>query len=310
MQRDRATYMELLHVCPDSLGHVSFQKKYLSEAARRAITGLLGREVALVLGGGGAKGAAHIGVLEVLERAGIQVDFGLGSSSGCVVGSLWACGYEIHELRERYVRDLGTRKVRFPDWTLPRRGALAKGDVGRKFLLKHIGEMFTFEGRRPFLPVSVDLKRGGDVVVRGCEMWRAAFASQAIPGLLPLVEHDGMILSDGALGNNVPSSQARRFGADFIISVNISPTPEATSFNPKSVGSNLLRAVEVMMHQSTARHVEFTDLEIRPDVFEYGLFDFEHTELFIDLGRQAAQRILPELRLLLERRKSVGKTKH
>ncbi len=305
VERDRATYLELLHVCPESLAHISFNKKYLNETARRTVSGFLGREIALVLGGGGAKGAAHIGVLEVLEREGIAVDLGLGSSSGCVVGSLWAYGYELDELRERYVKDLGNRRVRFPDWTLPLRGSLAKGDVGRKFLLKHIGEMFTFEGRRPFLPVSVDLKQGGDVVVRGCEMWRAAFASQAIPGLLPLVEHDGMILSDGALGNNVPSSQARRFGADFVISVNISPTPAATSFNPKSVGSNMLRAVEVMMHQSTSRHQDFTDVEIRPRVFEYGMFDFEKTELFMELGRRAAEEKLPELRLLLDRRKTI-----
>jgi NTE family protein len=172
-----------------------------------------------------------------------------------------------------------------------------------RFLKILFGRARTFDTRRPFLPVAVDLTGGNDVIVQGCEIWEAIYGSQTIPGMIPLINYNGMYLADGALANNVPASQARHYGAETVIAVNISPTPDATTFDPRKVASNMLRSVEVMMHQTTQRSHEFCDLEIRPEVFEYGLMDFKHAERFMELGREAARAHLPELRLLLAERK-------
>lgn len=167
-----------------------------------------------------------------------------------------------------------------------------------------MGDDRTYDCRWPYLPVAVDMNVGRDVVVAGCEIWRATRASMGIPGLFPMVEHEGRILADGALANNVPASHMRAYGADLIISVNISPRPEHRRFNHRSVISNMFRSTEVMMFQTTSRHKEFTDVEIETNVGAYSMFDFSQTERFIELGREAAAARLPEIRYLLNQQRN------
>lgn len=263
---------------------------------------LFRREVGVVFGGGGAKCPAHIGVMAVLEEEGIPVHMVAGSSSGALIGGLWCHGYGATELEKIYLDFWQYKKQRFPDWVLPFRGHVAGGKPGSRFLLKHMGDSKTYDCKIPFYPVAVDFKRGKDIPLYGITMERAIFGCQSIPGFLPLVPYEDTYLADTALANNVPSSVLASEGAAAIISVNISPSPEGTFRGHSSVPGNILRSSEVMMHQTTSRHVEFTDIEIKPDVGMYGMFDFDKSDVFIKLGREATQKKIPEIRALLEQR--------
>ncbi|MEQ9365113.1 MAG: cyclic nucleotide-binding and patatin-like phospholipase domain-containing protein [Leptospirales bacterium] len=274
----------------------------LPRAAASLAAVLFGMEVGLALGGGGAKCGAHIGVLQVLEEAGIPVHVLSSSSSGSVIAALWAAGYDATEIERLYTAAVLDPRWKFPQWNLPLRGYVARGKHGERFLDAMIGDMRTYDAVRPILPGAVDLKRGRDVTIRGALLKDAVLASQAIPGFLPLVEFDGMQLADCALANNVPASMLKDYGAALILGVNISPAPDQTDFDPTSITSNLLRSVEVMMHQTTSRHREFSDLEVRPAVGRYALTDFSQTREFIRLGREAMQNKLSALRILLARR--------
>lgn len=294
-------FSALKRVCGKCLSVITLKTNRITESAGRLVRAMAGREIALVLGGGGIKSAAHIGVLEVLTAAGVFPDITAGSSSGSFPAALWACGYSPAQAREIYLKHFLKKKPRFPEWTLPLHGHLANAREAKAMLLEIFGDSRTFDCQLPYLPVAVDMNRGSDDIVSGCEIWKSILASQAIPGILPLIEHEGALLADGALANNVPSSLARRYGAGFVISVNVSPTPEMTTFNHRSLAGNILRSAEVMMHQTTARHVEFTNLEIRPAVGAYGLTEYTRTAQIIDLGCRAAEEKLPELRYLLKR---------
>ncbi len=304
-QRNATDFRRLSREVPET--HVApilfhAQPEHLSIAAAGLAAALFGQELGLALGGGGAKCAAHIGVLQVLEEEGIPVHVLSSSSSGSVIAALWAAGHSAAEIEKIYAEAVLSPRWKFPQWTLPLRGSVARGKHGERFLESYLGKRRTYDALRPVLPGAVDLKRGRDVVIRGTTLKAAALASQAIPGFLPLVEHDGMQLADCALANNVPASMLKHYDAGAILGVNISPAPEQTEFDPGSVTSNLLRSVEVMMHQTTSRHLEYSDLEIRPDVGRYALTDFSQTREYIRLGREAMQEKMSGLKLLLARR--------
>ena len=294
-------YAALKSSSGEVLGTITVKLDKTNQMTRTLIRALLGYEIGIAFGGGGAKCAAHTGVLEVLTEAGIYPDSTSGASSGSIVAGLYSFGFPPTEIRKIIVENLSSGKYPFPDWTLPLNGALAKGKSMKRFLRDVFGDAYTFDCLRPYYPLATDLDNGQEIVVKGSEIWRAALGTQSLPGLLPPVEYDGIHLGDGALTNNVPASVLRESGAQFVISVNISPTPGATDFNPKSLGSNLFRSAEVMMHQTTARHRQYTDLEICPDVGRYHITDFKNAEKFVELGRQAAEEKLPELRYLLQK---------
>ena len=295
------TFARLQKSCGPTLSPITFKPDSLERSVRSATRAVLGKEVGLVLGGGGAKGATHFGILDAFEQAGIPIDVIAASSSGNMAAAPWAWGLPTEQAIEAYVEAYGKRKVKYPDWTLPFHGHLTRGNPGKVFLRSLMGDGFTFDCMRAYLPVAVDMNSGQDRVVAGIETWRAAFASMAIPGLLPMVEHGDALFADGALANNVPSSHVRSYGADLIVSVNISPTPEHTKFNRRSVPSNMMRSAEVMMHQTTPRHTKYTDVTIQPPVATYGMFDFAESERFIEIGREAANEKLPEIRYLLRK---------
>ncbi len=167
---------------------------------------------ALVLGGGGARGCAHVGVLAVLEKNGIAVDLVVGTSMGAFVGALWAAGMPLDEL--------GRVVARFPRYHLrPRRSR--PRDV-LEAMQAIIGENTFAFLRRPLVVVATDLRTGQPVMIKDGPVFRAVLASGTIPGFSRAVAWDGMLLADGGIIDSVPVWAAFASGADRVIAVNVS----------------------------------------------------------------------------------------
>ena len=176
--------------------------------------------VGLALGSGSARGWAHIGVIQALTEAGIDIDYIAGTSIGSVVGSVFAAG-NIKALEEVAVR-LDWKQIAYLfDVVLPKSG-LIDGKKVAGFVRNHLREMNIEELPIPFCAVSTDLNTGDEVIIREGDIIEAVRASISIPGIFTPVRNNGRVLVDGGLVNPVPVSVVREMGADFVIAVDLS----------------------------------------------------------------------------------------
>jgi len=177
-------------------------------------------KIGLALGGGSARGWAHIGVIRALNEAGIDIDYIAGTSIGSVVGSVFASG-NIKDLEEVAVR-LDWKQIAYLfDVVLPKSG-LIDGKKVAGFVRNHLRKSNIEELPIPFCAVSTDLDTGHEVVIRKGDIIEAVRASISIPGIFTPVRNNGRILVDGGLVNPVPVSVVREMGADFVIAVDLS----------------------------------------------------------------------------------------
>lgn len=263
----------------------------LNQAAQRS-----GRpKVGLALGGGVVRGCAHIGVLRALQEAAIPVDFLVGTSSGSLVGALYAAGLEWQEL-EQLVTRTGWLDIAEPCW--PKGGFLTSRRM-RSFFDRHIGAR-TFEDLRlPFAAVAADANSGQEVILRQGDLADAVRASTAIPGVFRPVELDGRLLVDGVVVNNVPASVARAMGADLVIAVDVTEYG-FTSGPPRSMGEAVFRAFDIMARQTITASLEWADIVVRPQVGGLGGYSFKSAPAFVRRGYDAAREAVPAILARLE----------
>ena len=179
--------------------------------------------IGLALGGGGARGLAHIGVLKALERANIPVDVLAGTSMGGLIAAFYAAGHSAAEI-EAETLQLGklSQLLNLVDLGLPRRAFLS-GDKLYAFIREKLGPRLTFANLRRLLALTaVDLISGKEIILRDGQVAEAVRATIALPGMLEPVERGGQLLVDGGVLNNVPADLARALGAGVVIAVNVS----------------------------------------------------------------------------------------
>jgi len=187
--------------------------------------------IGLALGGGSARGWAHIGVIRALHDAGIEPDIVCGTSIGALVGAAYVDG-DLDRL-ETWVRSLKLQTVvSFLDFSLS--GGLIKGDKLIGFFRSHFVDRDIHELERPFGVVATDLRRGREVWLREGRVTDAVHASIALPGLFTPVLRDGRWLVDGGLVNPVPVSLCRAMGADVVIAVDLNSDLLGRHLKPKS----------------------------------------------------------------------------
>lgn len=195
--------------------------------------------IGLALGGGSARGWAHIGVIHALKAAGIEPDIVCGTSIGALVGAAYVGG-ELDRL-EDWVRSLRLQTVvSFLDFSL--NGGLIKGDKLIDFFRSHFVDRDIHELERPFGAVATDLQRGREVWLREGSVSEAVRASIALPGLFTPVQHDGGWLVDGGLVNPVPVSLCRAMGADIVIAVDLNSDLLGRHLKPKPAKAMRRRA--------------------------------------------------------------------
>lgn len=175
----------------------------------------------LALSGGGAQGLAHIGVLKVLEEAGIRPDYLAGTSMGGVIAAAYAAGLAPHEI-ERIAADVSETRnlLRLADLSLPQQG-IVRGERILEFFDKHLQGSTFAELKIPLTLIAVDLNTGQEVRLKEGSVAEALRATISIPGLFVPVEHNGMRLVDGGLLNNLPVDAARQMGADVVLGVDV-----------------------------------------------------------------------------------------
>jgi len=182
----------------------------------------LNPKIGLALASGGARGAAHVGVLKVLEREGIKVSAIAGTSIGAVVGGAYAAGASVERMEQEWLKTDLPRVVKSFLPTFPRAG-LSSGGEFRKELHRLLGDIRIEELKVPFAAVATDISTGEAVVLKEGPLYEALRASASIPGIFHPVRWNGRLLVDGGLVEPLPVRICRGLGADFVIGVDIVP---------------------------------------------------------------------------------------
>jgi len=271
------------------------------------------QKIGLALGGGAARGMAHIGVLEILERENIPIDMVAGTSAGAVVGALLSQGKSAAEIKQ-LARDFDWKqRVQAVDLALPKNGFIA-GNKIKRILKSVIGDVDFKDLNMPFACVATDINNGAEVVMNQGSVLEAVRASISIPVIFSVAEYNGRHLVDGGLVNPVPVSVLKAMGADFIIAVNVMPRlnhktgfahPSPSTVNKSSVnkGPNLFNILLKMFSITNSQVVEASmngaDVVIEPYLPGIGLGDFIHTEECFLQGGLATIDAVPEIKKLL-----------
>lgn len=252
--------------------------------------------IALALGGGAARGFAHIGVLKVLESHGLKVDMVVGTSAGSVAGALYSAGHSGFDL-QRMAFDLDRATV--SDWTLFGKG-LIKGDALRQFINQAVGNRPIEKLTTRFACVAVKLKTGEASLFERGEVGLAVQASSAVPGVFSPALINGEEYLDGGLASVVPIKFAKKMGANFVIAVDVAAPPDQRDAQGKL--DVVMRTFGIMGKAIREAEYPLAEVLIVPDMNEVSSTDFEGKHRAILAGEQAAQVALPLLRSKLKDR--------
>jgi NTE family protein len=247
-------------------------------------------KIALALGGGAARGFAHIGVIKALEAQGIVPDIVVGTSAGSVVAALYASGMNGFDLQKVALQ---MQEDMLADWTLPNRGVV-KGEALQAFINQNVKGQTIQNLSKPLGVVATDLQSGEMILFRRGDTGMAVRASSAVPGVFQPVEINGRDYVDGGLTSPVPAQSARGMGADFVIAVDISSDPEG---NPSGDTFQILMQTFAIMGKSINTHaLKEADLVIRPALSGVKSADFSARLRAIEAGRVAMRAALPALK--------------
>ena len=250
------------------------------------------QKVALVLGGGAAWGIAHIGVIDILVKEGLEFDIITGTSAGSIIGAFHADGYTVDEL----IEEIAT--VGFTDFLFPSFDGLGFFSLDR--MEEYFSEKLSVENIED-LPVdfavsTTNIDNGKPAIFSEGPLAKLVTASSAVPVMFGPVEYDGYWLADGGLVNNLPVDAAKELGADIIIAVDVGGNFRFTR-RPQGRIEYGNRVFNIMRQASYSP--EGVDLLIAPDLNNFSGTDFDNYSELIEAGKLAAIDKLPELRELL-----------
>jgi NTE family protein len=261
-------------------------------------------KLGLALGGGGAKGFAHLGVLEALTEAGIEFDVVAGTSIGALIGAVYVSN-NLEKL-ERFAKNIGITDIPFllgPTWP---KGGLFSGKYVEKLIDEFVNLQNIEDLKKPFAAVCVDLNKAEIFTFTKGNLKRAIRASTSIPGLFKPVIFEDKLLVDGGVLESVPDQAVRDLGADFIVAVDL--LSDLTSYGFKD-GKNP-SIVEVVQRSSIIAQRRITELKfketppdivIRPQLSHVKVMDFHNGKSVIEIGREAARKVIPGLLEMIDK---------
>ena len=251
------------------------------------------QRVGLALGGGAARGLAHIGVLEVLEEAHIPIDFIAGTSAGAIAGGLYAAGMTTAEMRKAAQK---LNWLEIASFGIPKMGLLNFDKAAQWIEELLVDRPNTFEELTiPFVAVAADIVRGELIAINRGRLSTALQASSSVPGIFTPTRMGDRLLVDGGTLNNLPVSVARRLGADYVIAVDLIPPGSVGGREPTNVMELTVTALYMLM-RSTHNEGSEADRVIVPAIGHLSLIDLGRREELIEAGRVAAQRIVPHIK--------------
>lgn len=282
-------------------------------------------KVGLVLSGGGAKGFAHIGVLKVLEEQGVKIDYIGGTSMGAIIGSLYAAGYNAHQLdsifrtvdTDALIQDYIPRNYKpfyekrndeiyaiqlpFDQFKIGTPAALSKGMYNYNLLsrlLGHVRYVSDFSKLPiPFLCIGTDAVTGEQMVLKEGLLPLNVLASGAFPSLYSPVDIDGKMVIDGGIANNYPIDEVRKMGADIIIGVDVQDGMKTKS-DLKGATDVLMQIANYGMYKGMDEKAKRTDIYIKPDISNYTVISFDKGNDIIQKGVDAALLKIEKIKAL------------
>lgn len=256
-------------------------------------------KIALVLGGGSAKGFAHVGVIRALEQEKIPIHMIVGTSVGSLIGSIYASNPDSFQL-EWTAFKIDRNDVLDPSLVHskfgPVQGVRLENFVEQAVKIKRIEDT-----KIPFYPIATDLNTGETIVLEKGSIAKAVRASSSIPGIFVPVTFDNRTLVDGGVTNNIACDVAKNKGADIVIAVNISRDIRETNIN--SLIDIVGQSAGIMMHEASKLKLKHADVVIEPNTRGVGMFDFSQKKFLMDEGIRAAKQSLPKIRELMARHK-------
>ena len=297
----------------------SFQNSFAQEQKRP--------KIGLVLSGGGAKGFAHIGVLKVIEEAGVKIDYIGGTSMGAVVGGLYASGYNatqidsifhkvnFDELLNDYIprsaksfyekRNDETYAITLPfsNFKVGIPQALSKGLYNFNLLsrlTRHVRQVNDFNQLpTPFLCIGTNIETGQQVVLNKGNLAQAMLASAAFPTLFTPIEIDGQLLIDGGVANNFPVDEVKNLGADLIIGVDVQDGLWDKN-QLKNATKILVQITNLHSIEQMKNKIKGTDIYITPDINNFGVLSFDRGREIIQRGEEAAFAAYEKIKILTD----------
>lgn len=254
----------------------------------------MAKKIGLALGAGGAKGLAHIGVLQVLQREGIAIDMIAGSSMGALIGAAYAAGTDL-DFMEKLATNITQSLI--VDVNLPRLGLL-KGDkaLGLIRLLTHQKSFSQLD--IPLAVVATDLQRGEPVIFREGDLAQAVRASISIPGIFNPVRYQGRILVDGAVAERLPVWILKEMGASYIIGVDVKvwEEEEPEKVRIRNIYDIIMQAIEILEKKACQPSLQLVDCLITPNTYGIATTDFHKGAESIKEGRRAAESKIAEIK--------------
>ncbi|MGD0230190.1 MAG: patatin-like phospholipase family protein [Syntrophorhabdales bacterium] len=253
--------------------------------------------IALVLGGGSAKGFAHVGVLRVLEQEKIPIDMIIGTSVGSLIGGLYAANPDSFQLEWTAFK---IERSDILDFSIvysklgPVQGARLEN-----FVEQHVSARRIEDTKIPFCPIATDLNTGETVTLEKGSLAKAIRASTAIPGIFVPVTFGNRTLVDGGVTDNVACDVAKARGADIIIAVNLQK--DIKNYEIGSLVDIIAQSVNIMMRESSREKIKAADVLIEPDTRGVSLFDFTQKKVLMEAGIQATRQAMPRIRALMQR---------
>jgi len=250
--------------------------------------------IALVLGGGAARGFAHVGVIRALEKERIPIDLVVGTSVGSLIGAIYASDLDSFDLEWTAFKLEKEDLLDYGVLTAFTGMGLARGDKLEEFVKSRVKVANIEDLKIPFAAVATDLNWGKEVVIDKGPVARAVRASSAIPGVFQPVQHMGKILVDGGVVDNIPISVARAKGADIVVAVDISESVANT--NITNIVDVILQATNIMFALNVEHSKKDADVLISPAVGDVAMLDFTQKKRCMQAGIEAARLAAPGIR--------------
>lgn len=256
--------------------------------------------VALVLSGGGARGLAHIGVLNVLARERVPVDLIVGTSVGAIVGALYAAEVPVSDI-ETLAAEVGWDKLTDLSAAgvvrlLVSERLLSTGKM-EEYLKARIGTRSFADLKTELACVATDLRTGEEIVMREGSVALAARASATMPGVFEPVPYRHRLLIDGGVVNNVPTDVARRLGAELVICVFL--PADFSRHNVSNVLTTLTQALYIQGQVISEERLRLADVTVRPEVADISALELWRSRESMEAGQRAAEAAWPEMKRVL-----------
>jgi NTE family protein len=291
------------------------------------------KKVGLVLSGGGARGLAHVGVIKVINREGISIDYMAGSSMGALIGGIYAQNPdpEMLDMRVRSfiksprfkklgVNNFKKKSEKDPDDLLRQLAHRVKRQLVINFAANRLSVLkaerlqiaitsllknsMIEDCKVPFACVASDLHSGETVIFRSGPIRQAVEGSSAIPGFLPPVNYNGHTLIDGGVSNNFPIDVVKSMGAGFTIAVDASLNFD-TNVRANNVIDLVIRSAQISVRHLDNHLKEHADLLIKPNIGDIHWSEFNRVDEIIEKGEKAAIEAVPEIKMLLKRKTGI-----